>query len=210
MPDASAASGVLHPPHVIFDACIVIWNKILPEIQLYLTSISMLEDRIIPIKRSIYVTDPRRGFRVLRRAQNFIPRGGLRASAKLCKIRKRKAAVCVDKLEPEHFHEHTHDHADAHQHPHHENTKYVQNRLARASGLLQHVRAMVDSEEDCSDVLMQLSAVIGALQSIAKVILKDHLDHCVVDAVQSGDIRTLKTAIISSPASRPPARSLVS
>ena len=194
MPDASAASGVLHPPHGIFDACIVIWNKILPEIQLYLTSISMLEDRIIPTKRSIYVTDPR---------------GGLRASAKLRKIRKRKAAVCVDKLEPEHFHEHTHDHADAHQHPHHENTKYVQNRLARASGHLQHVRAMVDSEEDCSDVLMQLSAVIGALQSIAKVILKDHLDHCVVDAVQSGDIQTLKTAIISSPAPRPPARSLV-
>ena len=74
---------------------------------------------------------------------------------------------------------------------HHENTKYVQNRLARASGHLQHVRAMVDSGEDCSDVLMQLSAVIGALQSIAKVILKDHLDHCVVDAVQSGDTQTL-------------------
>ena len=95
----------------------------------------------------------------------------------------------MDELEQEHFHEHEHthehnhahphehDHADDHKHPHHhENTKYVQNRLARASGHLQHVRAMVDSGEDCSDVLMQLSAVIGALQSIAKVILKDHLD----------------------------------
>ena len=110
----------------------------------------------------------------------------------------------MDELEQEHFHEHEHthdhdhahphehDHADGHKHPHHhENTKYVQNRLARASGHLQHVRAMVDSREDCSDVLMQLSAVIGALQSIAKVILKDHLDHCVVDAVQSGDTQTL-------------------
>lgn len=94
---------------------------------------------------------------------------------------------------PAHDHSHPHDHdADGHGHPHrHENTKYVQNRLARASGHLQHVRAMVDSGEDCSDVLMQLSAVIGALQSIAKVILKDHLDHCVVDAVQSGDTQTL-------------------
>ena len=102
----------------------------------------------------------------------------------------------MDELEQEHFHEHEHthdhehahphehDHADGHKHPHHhENTKYVQNRLARASGHLQHVRAMVDSGEDCSDVLMQLSAVIGALQSIAKVILKDHLDHCVHNAV---------------------------
>ena len=52
---------------------------------------------------------------------------------------------------------------------------------------MQHVRAMVDEGEDCSNVLMQLSAVIGALQSIAKVILKDHLDHC----VQSGDTQTL-------------------
>ena len=92
-------------------------------------------------------------------------------------------------------HTHTHDGEDGHTHTHphhHENTKYVQNRLARASGHLQHVRAMVDSGEDCSDVLMQLSAVIGALQSIGKVILKDHLDHCVVDAVQSGDTQTLE------------------
>ena len=107
------------------------------------------------------------------------------------------------KHDHDHVHPHTHDSEDAHEHPHthaheeehahhHENTKYVQNRLARASGHLQHVRAMVDEGEDCSDVLMQLSAVIGALQSIAKVILKDHLDHCVVDAVQSGDTQTLE------------------
>ena len=110
------------------------------------------------------------------------------------------------KHDHDHVHPHTHDGEDAHEHPHthaheeehahkhphhHENTKYVQNRLARASGHLQHVRAMVDEGEDCSDVLMQLSAVIGALQSIAKGILKDHLDHCVVDAVPSGDTQTL-------------------
>ena len=71
-------------------------------------------------------------------------------------------AVCVDELEQEHFHEHeyTHDHDHAHPHTHdsedghththphhHENTKYVQNRLARASGHLQHVRAMVAAEK---------------------------------------------------------------
>lgn len=128
-------------------------------------------------------------------------------------IKIREAVVRVDdwnteqKHDHDHVHPHTHDSEDAHEHPHthaheeehahkhphhHENTKYVQNRLARASGHLQHVRAMVDEGEDCSDVLMQLSAVIGALQSIAKVILKDHLDHCVVDAVQSGDTQTLE------------------
>lgn len=103
----------------------------------------------------------------------------------------------MEHTEQEHDHVHLHMHGGenghTHKHPHHhENTKYVQNRLARASGHLQHVRAMVDSGEDCSDVLMQLSAVIGALQSIGKVILKDHLDHCVVDAVKSGDTQTLE------------------
>lgn len=46
-------------------------------------------------------------------------------------------------------------------------------------------------DENRSDILMQLSAVIGALRSIAKVILKDHLDHCVVDAPQSDNTQTL-------------------
>ena len=36
-----------------------------------------------------------------------------------------------------------------------------------------------------------MKPTLGTLQSIAKVILKDHLDHCVVDAVQSGDTQTL-------------------
>ncbi len=85
-----AASGILYPPHGIFDGCAAILNKILSEIQLYLTSISALEGRIVPVKRSIYAADPQRGFRFLRRAQNFIPRGGLRASAKFCKIQNKK------------------------------------------------------------------------------------------------------------------------
>ena len=70
------------------------------------------------------------------------------------------------------------------------NTRTI-TRTRSTSGHLQHVRRMADEDEDCSDILMQLSAGIGALRSIAKVIWKDHLDHCVVDAVQSGDTQTL-------------------
>jgi hypothetical protein len=66
MPDA-VASGILYPLYRIFDGCAAILNKILSEIQLYLTSISALEGRIVPVKRSIYAADPRRGFRFLRR-----------------------------------------------------------------------------------------------------------------------------------------------
>ena len=85
-------------------------------------------------------------------------------------------------------HEHDHDHAHGHKHPHvHENQKLVSNRLARAIGHLQKVKRMVDESEDCSEVLIQLAAVRAALESTGKVILQDHIRHCIVDAVEEGD-----------------------
>lgn len=69
----------------------------------------------------------------------------------------------------------------------HQDTKMVLNRLSRASGHLESVKRMVEEGRDCSEVLIQLSAVISALNNTGKVILKDHLEHCIVDAVESGD-----------------------
>ena len=91
---------------------------------------------------------------------------------------------------------HWHVHADgtAHSHPHghtHENTKVVKNRLARVIGHLHAVERMIDDGRDCSEVLIQLAAVRSALNNICKLILKDHMDHCIVDAVASGDRATL-------------------
>lgn len=88
----------------------------------------------------------------------------------------------------DHAHEHSHDHPHSHPHTHtHENKKLVQNRLARAAGHLEKVRRMVDEDMDCSEVLVQLAAVRAALENTSKVILQDHLRHCVVDAVACGD-----------------------
>lgn len=96
-----------------------------------------------------------------------------------------KANSNENKVNPaNHSHSHTHTHS-------HEHTKEVSNRLARAIGHLQKVKQMVENGDDCSDVLIQLAAVKSALNNTGKVILKDHLDHCVVDAVQSGDTQTL-------------------
>lgn len=82
----------------------------------------------------------------------------------------------------EHIHNHTHDH---------KHTKEVTNRLAKAIGHLQKVKQMVESGEDCSDVLVQLAAVKSALNNTGKLILKDHLDHCIVHAVENGDTKML-------------------
>lgn len=75
---------------------------------------------------------------------------------------------------PFHRYEHTH-------------TKEVLNRLAKAMGHLQAVKNMVERGEDCSQVLIQLAAVRSALGSTGKIILKDHIEHCLVDAIETGD-----------------------
>lgn len=85
-------------------------------------------------------------------------------------------------------HDHDGVHSHDHSHPHvHENQKAVLNRLARAIGHLEKVRRMVEEGYDCSEVLIQLAAVRSALDNTGKVILKDHLRHCIVDAVAAGD-----------------------
>lgn len=75
-----------------------------------------------------------------------------------------------------------HNHSHSHRH-----TKEVLNRLSKAAGHLQKVRQMVENGDDCSDVLIQLAAVKSALNNTGKVILKDHLEHCIVHAVEEGD-----------------------
>lgn len=99
---------------------------------------------------------------------------------------------------------HEHVHADGtvhihHGHAHsHTQTKVVLNRLSRAIGHLNAVKRMVEQGRDCSDVLIQLSAVNSALQNVSKIILKDHIEHCLVEAVKEDDresIDKLKEAI---------------
>ena len=80
----------------------------------------------------------------------------------------------------------------------HAHTKAVLNRLARAAGHLNAVKKMVEDGRDCSDVLIQLAAVRAELTATGKVILQDHFDHCIVQAVQKQDeqaIAQLRAAI---------------
>ena len=66
-------------------------------------------------------------------------------------------------------------------------TPAVLNRLSRAIGHLESVRKMVENGRDCSEVLIQIAAVRAAITNIGKVILQDHIQHCIVDAVELGD-----------------------
>ncbi len=85
-------------------------------------------------------------------------------------------------------HAHSHTEAHSHSHPHvHESKKNVVNRLARAIGHLEKVKRMVEDDFDCAEVLIQIAAVRAAIENTGKVILQDHIQHCIVDAVEEGD-----------------------
>lgn len=88
----------------------------------------------------------------------------------------------------EHAHEHGHGHGHTHSHT---QTKAVLNRLSRAIGHLESIKKMVEAGRDCSEVLVQLSAVKSAINNTGKVILQDHIEHCIVDAVEHGDTQAL-------------------
>ncbi len=84
---------------------------------------------------------------------------------------------------------HTHNHSHPH---HHENTKAVLNRMSRAIGHMESIKHMVEDGRDCSEVLIQIAAVRSAINNIGKIILEDHINHCIVDAVETGDKKALE------------------
>lgn len=75
---------------------------------------------------------------------------------------------------------------------HHHDTKQVLNRLSGAIGHLEAVKKMVEEGQDCSQVLIQLAAVKSALNNTGKIILKDHINHCILEAVETGDKKALE------------------
>lgn len=84
-----------------------------------------------------------------------------------------------------HGHHHGHSHS-------HTQTKAVLNRLAKATGHLEAIKRMVEDGRDCSEVIIQLAAVKAAINSISQVIIKDHLEHCIVDAVAQEDFTAIE------------------
>ncbi|NJM58464.1 MAG: metal-sensitive transcriptional regulator [Synechococcales cyanobacterium RU_4_20] len=76
-----------------------------------------------------------------------------------------------------------------HQHVHdQESIRRIVNRLSRIEGHIRGVKRMVQEHEHCPDVLIQVAAVRGALDRVARIILDEHLTQCVVRAAKEGNI----------------------
>ena len=86
---------------------------------------------------------------------------------------------------------HAHEHSHSHTHSPAEMRKIV-NRLSRSIGHLEAVKRMIENGQDCSDVLIQLAAVKAEINTAGKALLKEHLEHCIVEAVEEQDKESIE------------------
>jgi DNA-binding FrmR family transcriptional regulator len=101
-------------------------------------------------------------------------------------------------------HEHTddtHGHGKS-PHPHvhsEESLRRIVNRLSRIEGHIRGIKTMVQQDSPCPDVLLQIAAVRGALDKVARIVLDEHLTECIARAAEEGnmeaEIEHLKAAL---------------
>jgi DNA-binding FrmR family transcriptional regulator len=92
----------------------------------------------------------------------------------------------TDDLYREHAHEHSHS---PHTHVHSEESlRRLVNRLSRIEGHIRGIKTMVQESQPCPDVLVQIAAVRGALDRVARIILDEHLSQCIARAAKAGNI----------------------
>ncbi len=93
--------------------------------------------------------------------------------------------------DPEHgYSVHTHGNGQsAHPHVHSEESlRRVVNRLSRIEGHIRGIKTMVQESRPCPDVLVQIAAVRGAVDRVARIILDEHLTECIARAAKEGNI----------------------
>ena len=65
-------------------------------------------------------------------------------------------------------------------------------RLKKIIGQVQAIDRMVDEDVPCEDVLAQLNAAKSALNKCGQIVLEGHINHCIKDAIESGDEEEIK------------------
>ena len=99
-----------------------------------------------------------------------------------------------------HQHQSEHKHNEAIPHVHSEESlKRITNRLSRIEGHIRGIKTMVADSRPCPEILIQIAAVRGALDRVARIILDEHLEECITRATKEGnievEIKELKDAL---------------
>ena len=100
----------------------------------------------------------------------------------------------------EHYPQHSHHEPETTPHVHSEDSlRQIINRLSRIEGHIRGVKTMVTESRPCPEVLVQLAAVRGAIDRVARIILDEHLSECITRAAEEGNIEVelheLKSAL---------------
>jgi DNA-binding FrmR family transcriptional regulator len=70
----------------------------------------------------------------------------------------------------------------------------LQNRLRRIEGQVRGVQRMVDEEAYCVEILTQIASIVSASEKVALIVLEDHVEHCVREAIEDGQKADEKVA----------------
>lgn len=73
--------------------------------------------------------------------------------------------------------------------------RQLQNRLNRMIGQLGGIGKMLEENRYCGDILTQVAAVESALQSFGYLILKEHMETCVVEQIHQGKLQVVDEAV---------------
>lgn len=68
-------------------------------------------------------------------------------------------------------------------------------RLSRIEGQVRGLQRMIDEDKYCIDVLTQVNAVTAALKGVAIGLLDEHVGHCVREAAESNDTKSVDEMI---------------
>jgi CsoR family transcriptional regulator, copper-sensing transcriptional repressor len=64
---------------------------------------------------------------------------------------------------------------------------HLQNRLRRIEGQVRGLQRMVEEEAYCIEILTQISSIVSASEKVALILLEDHVEHCVREAIEDGE-----------------------
>jgi CsoR family transcriptional regulator, copper-sensing transcriptional repressor len=78
----------------------------------------------------------------------------------------------------------------------------IQNRLRRIEGQVRGLQRMVEEEAYCVEVLTQIASIVSASEKVALILLKDHVEHCVKEAIGDGNQAEDKVAELSAAVER--------
>lgn len=73
----------------------------------------------------------------------------------------------------------------------------LQSRLNRIEGQIRGVKAMIEKDTYCDDVLNQIAAVQSALNGVGKLLLEAHMKSCIIERIQAGEEEVVDELLIT-------------